>query len=115
MFQNYALYPHMTVEQNIGFGLRPPRTPKAEVRSKVKEAAQILGLHSYLSRKPPELSGGSASGWRSGGHMVREPKAFLMDEPLSNLHAKLWVQMRAELAHAPQPTRDDHRLPRGAR
>src|SRR2546425_2406786 len=98
VFQNYALYPHMTVEQNIGFGLRLRGTPKAEMRSKVREAAKTLGLHTYLSRKPAELSGGQRQRVAIGRAMVREPKAFLMDEPLSNLDAKLRVQMRAELA-----------------
>src|SRR2546428_4336632 len=98
VFQNYALYPHMTVEQNIGFGLRLRGTPKAEMRSKVKEAAKTLGLHTYLARKPAELSGGQRQRVAIGRAMVREPKAFLMDEPLSNLDAKLRVQMRAELA-----------------
>jgi multiple sugar transport system ATP-binding protein len=98
VFQNYALYPHMTVEQNIGFGLRLRGTPKTEMRSKVREAAKTLGLHTYLSRKPAELSGGQRQRVAIGRAMVREPKAFLMDEPLSNLDAKLRVQMRAELA-----------------
>jgi len=98
VFQNYALYPHMTVEQNIGFGLRLRGTPKGEMRSKVKEAAKTLGLQTYLARKPAELSGGQRQRVAIGRAMVRDPKAFLMDEPLSNLDAKLRVQMRAELA-----------------
>ncbi|TMK83024.1 MAG: sn-glycerol-3-phosphate ABC transporter ATP-binding protein UgpC [Actinobacteria bacterium] len=98
VFQNYALYPHMTVEQNIGFGLKLRRTPKAETRTKVKEAARILGLQPFLARKPAELSGGQRQRVAIGRAMVRDPKAFLMDEPLSNLDAKLRVQMRAELA-----------------
>ena len=98
VFQNYALYPHMTVEQNIGFGLRLRRTPRDSMRSKVREAAKILGLEPYLARKPAELSGGQRQRVAMGRAMVREPKAFLMDEPLSNLDAKLRVQMRAELA-----------------
>jgi multiple sugar transport system ATP-binding protein len=98
VFQNYALYPHMTVEENIGFGLRLRRTPKAAARERVMRAAKILGLESYLGRKPAELSGGQRQRVAMGRAMVREPKAFLMDEPLSNLDAKLRVQMRAELA-----------------
>jgi multiple sugar transport system ATP-binding protein len=98
VFQNYALYPHMTVEQNIGFGLRLHRTPKAEARARVGEVARVLGLSKLLQRKPFELSGGQRQRVAMGRAMVRHPKAFLMDEPLSNLDAKLRVQMRAELA-----------------
>jgi multiple sugar transport system ATP-binding protein len=98
VFQNYALYPHMTVEQNIGFGLKLRGTPKDRMRTRVREAAKILGLDPYLARKPAELSGGQRQRVAMGRAMVREPKAFLMDEPLSNLDAKLRVQMRAELA-----------------
>ncbi len=98
VFQNYALYPHMTVEENIGFGLRLRHAAKDERRAKVREAARILGLETYLARKPAELSGGQRQRVAMGRAMVREPKAFLMDEPLSNLDAKLRVQMRAELA-----------------
>jgi multiple sugar transport system ATP-binding protein len=98
VFQNYALYPHMNVEQNIGFGMRLRRTPKVEVRRRVGEAAKVLALFDYLPRKPAELSGGQRQRVAIGRAMVREPQAFLMDEPLSNLDAKLRVQMRAELA-----------------
>jgi multiple sugar transport system ATP-binding protein len=98
VFQNYALYPHMTVEQNIGFGLKLRHTPKDQARARVAEAARILGLDAYLARKPAELSGGQRQRVAIGRAMVRDPKAFLMDEPLSNLDAKLRVQMRAELA-----------------
>jgi multiple sugar transport system ATP-binding protein len=98
VFQNYALYPHMTVEQNIGFGLKLRRTPRDGIRSRVREAAKILGLEPFLARKPAELSGGQRQRVAMGRAMVREPKAFLMDEPLSNLDAKLRVQMRSELA-----------------
>jgi multiple sugar transport system ATP-binding protein len=98
VFQNYALYPHMTVEQNIGFGLRLRRTPKAEAKPRVTEAAKVLALLDYLARKPSDLSGGQRQRVAIGRAMVREPQAFLMDEPLSNLDAKLRVQMRAELA-----------------
>jgi multiple sugar transport system ATP-binding protein len=98
VFQNYALYPHMTVEQNLGFGLKLRKTPKAEIKRRVSEAARILGLEPLLKRKPAALSGGQRQRVAMGRAMVREPQAFLMDEPLSNLDAKLRVQMRAELA-----------------
>jgi len=98
VFQNYALYPHMSVEQNIGFGLRLSKTPKTELRQRVHEVAKILGLEPLLHRKPAELSGGQRQRVAMGRAMVREPQGFLMDEPLSNLDAKLRVQMRAELA-----------------
>jgi multiple sugar transport system ATP-binding protein len=98
VFQNYALYPHMSVEQNLGFGLRLAKTPKPEMRQRVQDVAKILGLDPLLHRKPAELSGGQRQRVAMGRAMVREPQAFLMDEPLSNLDAKLRVQMRAELA-----------------
>jgi multiple sugar transport system ATP-binding protein len=98
VFQNYALYPHMTVAQNIAIGLRLRKRPKAEVAEKVGSAARVLGLEPLLDRKPSELSGGQRQRVAMGRAMVREPHAFLMDEPLSNLDAKLRVQMRAELA-----------------
>jgi multiple sugar transport system ATP-binding protein len=98
VFQNYALYPHMTVAQNIAIGLRLRKRPKAEVAEKVGTAARVLGLEPLLDRKPSELSGGQRQRVAMGRAMVREPQAFLMDEPLSNLDAKLRVQMRAELA-----------------
>jgi multiple sugar transport system ATP-binding protein len=98
VFQNYALYPHMTVEQNLAFGLKLRGTPKAEIKAKVREAAKMLGLEQYLSRKPAALSGGQRQRVAMGRAIVREPQAFLMDEPLSNLDAKLRVQMRAEIA-----------------
>ena len=98
VFQNYALYPHMTVSQNIAIGLKIRKRPKAEVERKVADAAAILGLEPLLDRKPGELSGGQRQRVAMGRAMVREPQAFLMDEPLSNLDAKLRVQMRAELA-----------------
>jgi multiple sugar transport system ATP-binding protein len=98
VFQNYALYPHMTVAQNIAIGLKIRKRPKAEVERKVADAAAILGLEPLLARKPGELSGGQRQRVAMGRAMVREPQAFLMDEPLSNLDAKLRVQMRAELA-----------------
>ncbi|RCV51165.1 ABC transporter ATP-binding protein [Marinitenerispora sediminis] len=97
VFQNYALYPHMTVEQNLAFGLKLRKTPKPEIERRVKEAAAMLGLEPYLKRKPAALSGGQRQRVAMGRAIVREPQAFLMDEPLSNLDAKLRVQMRASL------------------
>src|SRR6185437_9061043 len=97
VFQNYALYPHMTVEQNLAFGLQLRKTPKAEIKRRVGEAAKMLGLEPYLSRKPAALSGGQRQRVAMGRAIVREPQAFLMDEPLSNLDAKLRVSMRAAL------------------
>jgi multiple sugar transport system ATP-binding protein len=98
VFQNYALYPHMTVEQNLGLGLKLRKTPRDERRAKVEEVAKVLGLDALLDRKPAQLSGGQRQRVAMGRAMVREPRAFLMDEPLSNLDAKLRVHMRAELA-----------------
>jgi multiple sugar transport system ATP-binding protein len=98
VFQNYALYPHMTVEQNIGFGLKLRHTPRPEIAARVQEAARVLAIEGLLDRKPAALSGGQRQRVAMGRAMVREPKAFLMDEPLSNLDAKLRVQMRAEIA-----------------
>jgi multiple sugar transport system ATP-binding protein len=98
VFQNYALYPHMTVEQNLGFGLRLRKTPKEEQRARVTDVARILGLAPLMGRKPAELSGGQRQRVAMGRAMVREPRAFLMDEPLSNLDAKLRVQLRSELS-----------------
>ena len=98
VFQNYALYPHMTVADNIGFALKLAKVPKAEIQERVRKAAQILDLTENLDRKPGQLSGGQRQRVAMGRAIVREPKAFLMDEPLSNLDAKLRVQMRAEIA-----------------
>src|SRR3954470_5827272 len=98
VFQNYALYPHLTVADNIAFGLKLRRVPKEEVRRRVDEAARILGLEQYLPRKPRALSGGQRQRVAMGRAIVREPRAFLMDEPLSNLDAKLRVGMRAQLS-----------------
>src|SRR3954463_1497637 len=98
VFQTYALYPHMSVRQNIGYGLKVRRTPKAEARRRVDEVAELLGLGDLLERKPAHLSGGQRQRVAMGRAIGREPKAFLMDEPLSNLDAKLRVSMRAELA-----------------
>jgi multiple sugar transport system ATP-binding protein len=97
VFQNYALYPQMTVEQNLGFGLKLRHTPKDEADRRVLDVARILGLEPLLQRKPAALSGGQRQRVAMGRAMVREPQAFLMDEPLSNLDAKLRVQMRTEL------------------
>ena len=98
VFQNYALYPHMTVEQNLAFGLQQRKTPKDEIRRRVTNVAKMLGLEEYLRRKPAALSGGQRQRVAMGRAIVREPQAFLMDEPLSNLDAKLRVSMRASLS-----------------
>ena len=98
VFQNYALYPHMTVFDNMAFGLKLRKVPKEEIKQKVEEAARILDLEKLLDRKPKALSGGQRQRVAMGRAIVREPKVFLMDEPLSNLDAKLRVQMRAEIA-----------------
>jgi multiple sugar transport system ATP-binding protein len=98
VFQNYALYPHMTVAENIGFALRMRKVPKDEARRRIEETAKILGLQEHLRRKPRQLSGGQRQRVAMGRAIVREPHVFLMDEPLSNLDAKLRVQMRAEIS-----------------
>jgi multiple sugar transport system ATP-binding protein len=98
VFQNYALYPHMTVAENIGFALRMRKVPKAEARKRIEETARIIGLVDHLDRKPAQLSGGQRQRVAMGRAIVREPQVFLMDEPLSNLDAKLRVQMRAEIS-----------------
>ncbi|MCP1168345.1 ABC transporter ATP-binding protein [Limimaricola litoreus] len=97
VFQNYALYPHLSVADNIAFGLRIRRTPKAEIASSVEEVAGILGLTPYLDRRPADLSGGQRQRVAMGRAIVRHPEVFLFDEPLSNLDAKLRTQMRAEI------------------
>ncbi len=97
VFQNYALYPHMTVYDNMAFGLKLRKMPKPEIDQRVKEAARILGIEMYLSRKPKALSGGQRQRVALGRAIVREPKVFLLDEPLSNLDAKLRSQMRSEI------------------
>ncbi|HEX5307853.1 MAG TPA: sn-glycerol-3-phosphate ABC transporter ATP-binding protein UgpC [Solirubrobacteraceae bacterium] len=102
VFQNYALYPHMTVAENIGFALSLQKLDKQEVRRRVGEAAEILGLAEHLQRKPAQLSGGQRQRVAMGRAIVREPAVFLMDEPLSNLDAKLRVQMRSEIARIQQ-------------
>jgi multiple sugar transport system ATP-binding protein len=98
VFQNYALYPHLTVEKNLGYGLNVRKTPKDEIARRVDEVARMLGLEALLQRRPAALSGGQRQRVAMGRAIVREPAAFLMDEPLSNLDAKLRVDMRAELA-----------------
>jgi multiple sugar transport system ATP-binding protein len=102
VFQNYALYPHKSVYDNLAFGLRMRKVPKAEQRRRVEEIARVLGLEDLLQRRPAQLSGGQRQRVAMGRAIVREPKAFLMDEPLSNLDAKLRVQMRAEIARIQQ-------------
>src|SRR5262247_2451324 len=102
VFQNYALYPHMTVEQNMSFGLRLKRYPKVEIRKRVEEAARILDIKDLLNRKPKQLSGGQRQRVAMGRAIVRNPKVFLFDEPLSNLDAKLRVQMRTEIKRVHQ-------------
>ncbi len=98
VFQNYALYPHMDVRENLAFGLKMRKMPKAEIAAKVDEAARILGIESLLARKPRALSGGQRQRVALGRAIVRDPDVFLFDEPLSNLDAKMRVQMRAEIA-----------------
>src|SRR6266542_835329 len=98
VFQSYALYPHLSVYDNIAFGLRVKKVPKEEIDKRVTEAAHVLGLEQFLKRKPRALSGGQRQRVAMGRAIVREPQAFLMDEPLSNLDAKLRVQMRAEIS-----------------
>ncbi|MEG2329416.1 ABC transporter ATP-binding protein, partial [Anaerorhabdus sp.] len=98
VFQNYALYPHMTVFENMAFGLKLRKFPKEEIKQKVQEAARILDLETLLDRKPAALSGGQRQRVAMGRAIVRNPKVFLMDEPLSNLDAKLRVQMRTEIS-----------------
>jgi multiple sugar transport system ATP-binding protein len=105
VFQNYALYPHMTVAENMSFGLRLKRFPKAEIRQRVEEAARILDIRELLDRKPKQLSGGQRQRVAMGRAIVRHPKVFLFDEPLSNLDAKLRVQMRTEIKKVHQKVR----------
>ncbi|AJY45037.1 ABC transporter ATP-binding protein [Martelella endophytica] len=105
VFQSYALYPHMTVRQNMSFNLRLSRTPKAEQEKRVNEAARMLGLENLLDRKPANLSGGQRQRVAMGRAVVRHPEVFLFDEPLSNLDAKLRVQMRAEIKALHQKVR----------
>jgi multiple sugar transport system ATP-binding protein len=98
VFQSYALYPHMSVRDNMGFALKLAKTPKAEIAKRVEEAARVLDLEAHLERKPGQLSGGQRQRVAMGRAIVRQPRVFLMDEPLSNLDAKLRVQMRADIA-----------------
>ncbi|MFL5935231.1 MAG: ABC transporter ATP-binding protein, partial [Gaiellaceae bacterium] len=98
VFQNYALYPHMTVRKNLGYGLRVRKTPKPERERRVNEVAKMLGLEELLDRRPGQLSGGQQQRVAMGRAIVRRPSVYLMDEPLSNLDAKLRVQMRADIA-----------------
>jgi multiple sugar transport system ATP-binding protein len=102
VFQSYALYPHMSVYDNLAFGLKLRKTPKSDIDRRVKDAAEILGLQKFLDRKPKALSGGQRQRVALGRAIVREPSVFLMDEPLSNLDAKLRVQTRAEIARLHQ-------------
>lgn len=97
VFQNFALYPHMTVCENMSFGLKIRHIPKPQIEKRIKETAALLGIEELLNRKPKELSGGQMQRAALGRAIVREPKAFLMDEPLSNLDAKMRTQMRAEI------------------
>jgi multiple sugar transport system ATP-binding protein len=98
VFQNYALYPHMTVEENLAFGLKLRKFPSADIKARVAEAAEMLGITPYLARKPKALSGGQRQRVALGRAIVRKPKVFLFDEPLSNLDAKMRVQMRVEIS-----------------
>src|SRR6187402_2796557 len=98
VFQNYALYPHMTVRENMGFALKLAGTDRAEIDRKVEQAADVLDLRQHLDRRPANLSGGQRQRVAMGRAIVRDPKAFLLDEPLSNLDAKLRVQMRTQVA-----------------
>src|SRR5579872_1009874 len=105
VFQNYALYPHMTVAENVSFGLRLKRYPKAEIKARVTEAARLLDITDLIDRKPKQLSGGQRQRVAMGRAIVRNPKVFLFDEPLSNLDAKLRVQMRIEIKKVHQKVR----------
>src|ERR671918_220574 len=102
VFQNYALYPHMSVRENMGFALKLRKLEQGEINRKVEEAARILDLEQHLDRKPSQLSGGQRQRVAMGRAIVRDPQAFLMDEPLSNLDAKLRVQMRTEVSRIQQ-------------
>ena len=110
VFQNYALYPHMSVYDNMAFGLRIRGMPKAEIEARVQKAADILELGDFLQRKPRQLSGGQRQRVAMGRAIVREPAVFLFDEPLSNLDAKLRVQMRIEIKRLHR----EHRAPRSS-
>ena len=103
VFQNYALYPHLNVAENIAFGLRIRRVPKDKIKKSIAEVTEILGLTPYLERRPADLSGGQRQRVAMGRAIVRHPKVFLFDEPLSNLDAKLRTQMRAEIKRLHKP------------
>src|SRR5690606_7483911 len=109
VFQNYALYPHMSVADNMGFALKIAGVPKHQLRSRVEEAAKILDLEPYLDRKPKALSGGQRQRVAMGRAIVRQPQVFLMDEPLSNLDAKLRVQTRTQIASLQRRLRSEER------
>ena len=109
VFQNYALYPHLSVAENIAFGLRLRKESKAVINERVGWAARMLDLTPYLDRRPKQLSGGQRQRVAMGRAIVRHPQVFLMDEPLSNLDAKLRVQMRADIAKVQQRARHDDR------
>ena len=110
VFQNYALYPHMTVFQNMAFALEMRKRSREEVKQRVEEAAEILGIRHLLKRKPKQLSGGQRQRVAVGRAIVRKPEVFLFDEPLSNLDAKLRVQTRVELKKTPRTTGHDRHL-----
>ena len=110
VFQFYALYPHLSVRENMAFPLRAAKRPESEVNERVAEAAKMLQLEPYLTRKPSKLSGGEQQRVALGRAMVRHPKAFLMDEPLTNLDAELRADMRAEVKHLQAPAQRDHDL-----
>lgn len=98
VFQHYALYPHMSVRENMAFGLRNARVPKAEIEARVSEAARVLEIHEHLDKKPAQMSGGQRQRVAIGRAIVKQPKLFLLDEPLSNLDAALRMRTRIELA-----------------
>ena len=109
VFQSYALYPTMTVRENMSFGLRDGRMPKAEIERRVARAADLLQISELLDRKPASCRAASASAWRSAGRWCATPQVFLFDEPLSNLDAKLRTELRVEIKRLHQRARRDHR------
>jgi len=110
VFQNYALFPHLNVFSNMAFGMRLRKVPKAEIQQRIAKAAQILGIEGLMERRPRELSGGQRQRVALGRAIVREPRVFLMDEPLSNLDAALRMEMRAEIIKLQGPARGHHLL-----